>query len=39
MRQAEFVITGLRALDREYYYSAKVGVFEHEAGEIERKLI
>lgn len=39
MRQAEFVITGLKALDREYYYSAKVGVFEHEAGELERKLI
>lgn len=39
MRQAEFVITGLKALDREYYYTATVGVFEHEAGEIERKLI
>lgn len=39
MRQAEFVITGLKALDREYYYAAKVGVFEHEAGELEHRLI
>lgn len=39
MRQAEFVITGLTALDREYYYAAKVGVFEHAAGELEHRLI